>query len=406
MSNTKTIFTAPDLSENSASQLDTYIGEIMPNNDRVLASLGGDLSEYEKLLRDGQVASCFQQRRDAVIAKDWKVTPGRDDELSQKAADSLRKQLENIKFDRITRMMLAGVFHGYAVAECMWAMDGGNVVIDTIKVRKAQRFAFDKDKRLRLKSWGNPDGKLMPEQKFWIYRAGADDDDSPYGKGLAHYLYWPVYLKRNGAKFWTIYMDRFAAPTALAKYGDSADEQDKRTALEAARSLRMTSSIAIPKGFELNLLQALKSSGGDYEKFLLYWDGEISKIILSQTGTTDAKPHVGTANVHSQVRLDILRSDGDLVCESFNDGPVKWLTDWNYPGAAYPKVKRIIEDSREVKANIERDKKLHSMGYQYTDEELRRRHGAGWKRKQNKPESAFGELAIGSPVIEGDWRFE
>jgi phage gp29-like protein len=405
MSYTKTIFTAPELPEYSASQLDAFVGEIMPNEDRVLLSLGGDLSEYEKLLRDGQVASCLQQRRDAVIAREWKVTPGRDDELSKKAADSLRKQLDNIKFDRITRMMLAGVFYGYAVAECLWAMDGGNVVLDTIKVRKAQRFVFDKDKRLRLKSWSDPNGKIMPEQKFWVYRAGADDDDSPYGKGLAHYLYWPVYLKRNGAKFWAIYMDRFAAPTALAKYSDSADEQDKRTALEAARSLRMTSAVAIPKGFELSLLQALKSAGGDYEKFLLYWDGAISKIILSQTGTTDANPYVGTANVHSQVRLDILRSDADLVCESFNDGPAKWLTDWNYPGAAYPKVKRIIEDSNEVKVAIDRDEKLHSMGYQYTDEELRRRHGAGWQRKQNKPESTFGELAAGSPVIEGDCCF-
>ncbi len=364
--------------------LDEFVGEIVPNDDTVLQSLGGDLAEYEKLMRDGQVASCLQQRKDAVIARAWQITPGGDDQRDRDAADFLREQLENIKFDRKTRMMLAGVFYGYAVAECLWNMEDGKVVLDDIKVRKAKRFVFDKDGNVRLKVMGDPDGKVMPERKFWTFCAGADDDDSPYGRGLAYYLYWPVYLKRNGGKFWAIYLDRFASPTALSKYDDSADEKDKANALAAAMAIRTRGAMAIPKGFELTLLEALKSAGGDYEKFLLYWDGDIAKIILSQTGTTDAKPHVGTANVHSQVRLDIIKSDADLVCESFNDGPVKWLTDWNFPGAAYPKVWRVIEDPDEVKSNMDRDSKLHEMGYEYTDDELRRRHGDGWKRKNEE----------------------
>jgi phage gp29-like protein len=372
----------------------------------VLQSLGGDLDEYEKLLRDGQVESCLQQRRDAVIARDWKVTPGGDEQRDRDAADFLREQLDNIKFDRKTRMMLAGVFYGYAVAECMWAMEDGKVVLHDIKVRKAKRFNFDKDGNVRLRTMGDPDGKAMPERKFWTFSSGSDDDDSPYGRGLAYYLYWPVYLKRNGGKFWAIYLDRFAAPTALAKYPEStADQNAKQTALEAAMAIRTRGAMAIPKGFELELLEALKSAGGDYEKFLLYWDGDIAKIILSQTGTTDAKPHVGTADVHSQVRLDIIKSDADLVCESFNDGPAKWLTDWNFPGAAYPKVSRVIEDPDEVKSNMDRDEKLHEMGYEYTDDELRRRHGDGWRRKeetatvpQGDAPAAFAEGTEGDDV--------
>jgi phage gp29-like protein len=409
MTDTKTTSSA-ELMEYSAAggmnDLDTYVGEIVPNEDRVLQSLGGDLAEYEKLMRDGQVESCLQQRRDAVIAREWEVTPGGDDQRDRDAADFLRKQLDNIKFDRKTRMMLSGVFYGYAVSECMWEMEDGKVILKDIKVRKAKRFLFDKDGNVRLRTMGNPDGVVMPERKFWTFSAGADDDDSPYGRGLAYYLYWPVYLKRNGAKFWAIYLDRFAAPTALAKYpADTADKAAKQTALEAAMAIRTRGAMAIPKGFELELLEALKSAGGDYEKFLLYWDGDIAKIILSQTGTTDAKPHVGTANVHSQIKLDIIKSDADLVCESFNDGPARWLTDWNFPGAAYPKVSRVIEDPEEVKSNIDRDEKLHEMGYEYTDDELRRRHGDGWKRKevaasapQHGSPASFAEAGDGDDV--------
>lgn len=35
--------------------------------------------------------------------------------------------------------------------------------------------------------------------------------------GLAHYLYWPTFFKRNGIKFWLIFLEKFGMPTAAAK---------------------------------------------------------------------------------------------------------------------------------------------------------------------------------------------
>jgi hypothetical protein len=52
----------------------------------------------------------------------------------------------------------------------------------------------------------------MPERKFWTFSAGAATDDEPYGLGLGHFLYWPVFFKRNDIKFWLIFLEKFAAP--------------------------------------------------------------------------------------------------------------------------------------------------------------------------------------------------
>ena len=51
-----------------ALDLANFAGEIVSNPDTVLVSLGGELKNYAKLLRDDQVHSLLEQRQDALIA--------------------------------------------------------------------------------------------------------------------------------------------------------------------------------------------------------------------------------------------------------------------------------------------------------------------------------------------------
>ncbi|WP_028588254.1 DUF935 domain-containing protein [Desulfocurvus vexinensis] len=377
--------TKPDLAEYSAAGSDNlfsgYAAEILPNEDRVLTSLGGDLQEYAKLLRDEQVQSGMQQRRDAVIACELEVVPGGNGKRDKMAADALKEMLAALAFDRKTRMMLMGVYYGYAVAECIWGRDGKSVVLEEIKVRKPWRFGFDRDGGLRLLKAGHPSGLVMPDRKFWTFSAGADDDDSPYGRGLAHFLWWPVFLKRNGAKFWAQFLDRFGSPHTKATYPANATDEQKRTAMEAAKALRSGGVTAFPDGFDVALVEATGNGKGNYEGFLKYWDSAISKVILSQTATTEAGPYVGTANVHGQVRREVIKSDADLCCESFNGGVARWLTEWNYPGAVPPQIWRVNQDVEKDKAVIERDEKLYSIGLELTDDAVRERYGDGYRRR-------------------------
>ena len=176
--------------------------QILQPQDSVLAARGGNLAIYDEVLRDEQVKMALDQRRLAVTSCDWEVRPGGESRADKKAADFLKAQLNAIEWDRITGGMLYGVFYGHAVAECLWARDGAQVVFDDIRVRDRKRFAFDGAQRLRLLTSTNPSpGELLPPAKFWSFRTGATHDDEPYGLGLAHWLYWPVYFKRNGIKF-------------------------------------------------------------------------------------------------------------------------------------------------------------------------------------------------------------
>ena len=357
-----------------ALDLANFAGEIVSNPDTVLVSLGGELKNYAKLLRDDQVHSLLEQRQDALIAAEWEVVPGGEDSRDREAADFLRGQLMALNWDAITRRMHKGVLYGYSVAECIFGMDGNRITLDAVKVRKPWRFGFGKDGELKLRV--NAQTFLMPERKFWIAVWGADDDDSPYGQGLGHALWWPVYLKRNGAKFWAAYLDKFGSPSVKSKYPAGATEKEKATALEAAKAFRNESAVAVPEGFDVELIEAEKNSGGSYEEFLKYWDGAIAKIILSQTGTTQQGQYSGTAEVLN-----------DLLCESFNDTVATWLTEWNFPGAKTPQVWRKVPNTRREEAQRAADKGAYEIGLELTDDAINRRYGEDWKRRAAAPVS-------------------
>ncbi|MEX6732595.1 DUF935 family protein [Pseudomonas aeruginosa] len=58
------------------------------------------------------------------------------------------------------------------------------------------------------------------------------------------------------------------------------------------------------------------------------------------------------------MRLDLVKADADLICESFNQGPARWLTEWNFPGAEPPCVYRVVEEPEDMDAKASRDEKV------------------------------------------------
>ena len=358
-----------------------YVSELLVSQDPVLASQGGDLQVYEKVLRDDQVFSTFQQRRMAVTSCEWEVFPGGTKRIDKKAADFLQEVLENIRWDSCTEKMLFGVFYGYAVAECLWVRDGQYITAEAIKVRKQRRFRFDADLNLRLLTLQNPQGERMPSRKFWTFRTGADNDDEPYGLGLGHWLYWPVWFKRNGIKFWLIFLDKFGMPTAHGTYPRGATPDEQAKLLAALSAIQTDSGVITPEGMKIELIEAARSGSVSYDTMLGRMERAISKVVLSQTMTTDDGSSQSQAQVHKDVALWVIKSDADLVCASFNRGPVRWLTEWNFPGAAPPTVYRRVEEVDDLRIRSERDKNIHDMGFKPTLQHITDTYGGEWEAR-------------------------
>lgn len=376
-----------------------FINEIARPVDPMLAQLHGGLKEYRTLLRDDQVKTAFQQRRDAVIAAEWYVEPGGTAAQDKAASDFIREQLESVRFDTVCRKMLAGLFFGYSIAECLWAKDGNRIVLDAVRVKKPERFLFGRDGSIRLKKPDNPKGMILPDRKFWLFSVDSDNDEDPHGLGLGHWCYWPVFLKRNAVKFWAIALEKFGAPTALGQYDTGASDADKRRMLEALRAISSDSAVAVPKGLEVGLIEATRRSGDSHLVFCEYMDKMITRVILGQTGTSENGAYVGTANIQKDVRDEIIKSDADLLCESINQQIITWLTEWNFPGAQPPQVWRKTEDDEDLDLRAKREEIVaRTTGLKPTLKHVQDVYGGEWERGNDsaaQPDRSAASFAEG-----------
>lgn len=384
-----------------------FVGPLLVPADRVLKARGvGDLLIYEQVLSDPQVKACFEQRRSAVTSCEWQVDAASDRPIDQRAAEFVERQLRKVSFDNLTDKMLYSIFYGYAAAEIVYEMDAGLIGWKAIKVRNRRRFRFTPDGELRMLTTHNAlEGEPCPVPYFWHIATGADHDDEPYGIGLGHWCYWPALFKRNGIAFWLTFLEKFASPTAVGKYPTGTTPGDINKLLAALSAIRTDSAIALPEGMTADLLEAARSGTADYKAVHDTMDEAIAKAILGQTMTTENGSSKSQAEVHMVVRQDIVKADADLVCESLNLGPIRWLTMFNFAGAEPPRVFRQVEEPDDLDALAGRDKKVMEMGFKPGIEYVRQTYGDHWEdpaesEPAHQPATGLPAAFAAAPAIE------
>lgn len=366
----------------------TNFGYLTPQDTILMLEGRGDLRTYEKVLQDEQVKSCMQQRVTALTGCEWDVLAGDDRRISKKAADFVKDTLQSIPLNLKMQEAAYGIFYGFTVAEMHPVDDGlGEVVLDAdmggISVRNRRRFKFGEDRKPRLITFKNPLGEEFDElalKNLWWFSAGGDNSDDPYGRGLAHWLFWLTFFKRNDLKYWLIFLEKFAQPTTVGKYPRGATKEEQGKLLAAGKAVQADSTVIIPEGMILELLEANRSGTLDYSTLWDKMNAAIAKVILSQTMTTDNGSSKSQSETHLSVRQDVIRGDRDLICDSFNMHIVRNLMAYNaqkFEGAAMPKFWYKVTEPLDTKAESEKDKNLFSFGFRPSAERVADVYGEG-----------------------------
>jgi phage gp29-like protein len=388
-----------------------WLEQIAENADTILKREGiQDLKLFDALLDDDVAYSAFSQRVLALVSRPWVVEPGDpEDARSVQAADDLRDMLNGLGWDRVCTLMSYARWYGYGVAEGIFTMKAHNgrtiVWLDDIVVPDRKWFAFTNAGELRMRTPTDVNGVEVPPNKFWSVRVGATHDFAPYGTGLAHWCYWPIWFKRNVLQFWALYLEKYGQPTAVVPFMPGASDEDIAKALEVGKAIGSDSAVAIaastndPNGYDLkpHLIEAQRSGGADsYEVFVDKRDDAIRGVILGQPGTSTSKStglNSNQTDVHKDVRDEVVKSDSDTLHESFNSTFPTWLTLWNYgPDVAPPTVYRSLEDEEDVDTIADRDSTLDGLGWRRTEESFRETYGDGYERKPEPEPIAPGKI--------------
>ena len=390
---------APDTGEIISRSGETFLipgawlKRIAGNEDKILARSGGSgLALYDDLLDDDVAMSCFQQRRLAVISREWEVAAGDDkDPRSVEAANHLRENLKSIAFDRICEKMLYAIWHGYAVAEGLFELGPDmKYRLADIVVPDRKHFGFTLEGELRFRPGFTLAGEQLPPNRFWTLRTGASHDFAFYGVGLGHWCYWPIWFKRNVIKFWALYLEKLGYPTVLGEQDDNWTDNEKKSFLSTLVAIGRDRAVKVPSGAsgKIQLMESSRSGAGtsSYLDFVTEQNEALMRVILGQTSTTKATPqglNGKGAEVHADVKHEIVKADSDLLCESFNLTFPRWLTRWNFgEDVAPPRVYRVLDEVEDVDKIAERDVKLKSLGIVRTDESIEEVYGPGYERRE------------------------
>lgn len=352
--------------------IDIFSGYIkrLENPDPVLRSQAGGkgLKLYDEVDQDPHAGAVLQTRYLSVIGRDWDIIPGksgtqrgrpssttREDQI----ADFVKETLEDCNFDQARAELLQGVLYGFYNVEVMWRVTDKGITVRKLIGKHPRRFSFTEERELRLLTPSNMiDGEEVPDRKIITFTYG--DSDNPYGKGLGRKLWWPVWFKKNGIKFWLVFLEKFGMPTTVGKYppGTSKEMQDKL--YEAIDAIHSETGVIIPDGMAIDLMEAARSGKVTYETICEYMDKQMSKAVLGQTGTTEGTPgRLGNEEAQNDVRQDILEADADLLDACLNETLIKWLVDYNYPGVTdYPKIRTHAAPKPDLKERSEIDERL------------------------------------------------
>jgi phage gp29-like protein len=363
------------------------MGGILRAQDDTLITRGQGkgLKIYDDIERDCHAFAVLQKRKMAVVAREWHVEPASDRRLDKKAADMIQRQFEAINFDALTLDLLDAILKGYAVAECMYEAVGSEIRLARYIPRDQRRFQFDENFKLRLMTMQNMmPGELMPDRKFIVHTVGSKDGN-PYGLGLGTRLFWPVFFKRQDITFWLTFADKFGSPTTVGKYPSNADLPEQNELLLKLQQIAQSTAIAIPANMEVEFLEAARGGSNDfYEKLARYCDEQISEAVLGETSTTTGRSsgmNSNQAEVHNDVRLELVQADADLLSGTLNSTIIKWLTEWNMPGATPPTIWRKVEEEEDLNTRSERDHRIMELGYEPTPEYIEETYGEGWVKK-------------------------
>jgi phage gp29-like protein len=368
-----------------AKDIDIFAGWLkrLENPDPVLRTeaAGKGLKLYDEVDRDAHAGSVLQQRCLAVVGKEWEIIPAKSATLKgtsrksgrpaansqeQVVADFVSEVLENCNFDQARQEILRAILYGYYAVEALWQATAdtlkgtSGITIKKLIAKHPRRFIFTPERELRLLTLQNMiEGEQLPDRKFIVFTYG--DSDNPYGRGLGQKLWWPVWFKKNGVKFWLVFLEKFGMPTVKGKYPPGTDPTQQQALMDAIEAIQSDTGIKIPDSMDIEFLEASRAGTVTHEQLCDYMDRQISKAVLGQTLTTEIKGEgsYAASQTHNDVRQEIIEADADLLDSCLNETLIRWIVDYNFPGVAiYPKIKTYTAAKPDLTAQSQIDKTL------------------------------------------------
>lgn len=332
----------------------------------------GDADSYLALAEemeemDLHYASVLGTRKRALSGIEPRVEAASDQARDIAIADAVRKLVNPLVWPDLVEDLLDGLGKGYSVVEMVWDTGAKPWKPDRYEHRDPRWFRYDDHSRreLLLKDEANPMGVLLPRNKFIVHEPKLKTG-IPIRGGLARLAAWCFMFKHYTVVDWVSFVETYGMPIRLGKYGPGASDKDIGVLRRAVTELARDAAAVLPDSMRIEFEQVANSGSGFevFERLAQYLDAQMSKAVLGQTMTTDDGSSMSQAQVHDQVRRDILRADARQLSATLNRDLVRPFVDFNFgpPAAGYPLLLHPVLEPEDTKLLVDALEKLVPMG--------------------------------------------
>ena len=309
-------------------------------------SMNGEPEAYLELAedmeeRDLHYAGVLAARKLQVAGLEITVEAASEDTNDIENADMVRAFIERDAFESELVDMLDAIGKGFSATEIIWETSSSQWNPVALKWRDPRWFRFDEadGETLLLRDIGG-DVALAPFK--WIVHQAKVKSGLPIRGGIARAVCWTFLFKSFTMKDWAIFCEAYGQPLRLGKWGEGATDEDKDVLLRAVANIGVDYSAIVPASMSVEFIKAdISGSHELYEKRCNFLDQQTSKVVLGQTGTTDAiAGGYAVGKVHDGVKADIERSDAKQLAATLNrDFVVAYISLNKGPQKAYPKIR-------------------------------------------------------------------
>ena len=270
--------------------------------------------------KDAHLYSVANTRRLAITGLRWQIVSaaqvreGVDPVAADEAAACCRQMLAGIdNFDFVLQHLSLALGRNIAMAENVWEIRGGELVLADILPVSFERLAFDEWSEPRVLTADEPVyGMALPSNKFIVHTPQAVVGNAMRG-GLMRVSALAYLGKHFAMKDWLVFAEVFGMPVRVARYEPSATPQEKRELLNMLQNMGSDAAGIFSKAVELQFLEAGQGkSPPPYENICNFFNRELAKAWLGETLTVETglqSSTVTSAQIHNEVRLDLRQDD-------------------------------------------------------------------------------------------------
>ena len=365
------------------------------------AAADGDPLAYLELAedieeRDMHYPAVLVTRKRQVSQLPVNVVVASDDPEHVKHADFIREWLDEGILDAALFDLFDAIGKGFSVLEIRWSTEPDRIAPADLVWRDPRWFTFDDVTRDRIMLRNGAEKEELSPHRFIVHRHKAKSGLT-IRSGLARAASWGWMYKAFTLRDWAIFVQNYGQPIRIGKYDQNATAEDRAVLWRAVRNVAGDCAAIIPRSMELQFIEvANKANSAElYEKRADWMDRQLSKLVLGQTGTTDALGGGLAGNTsHRLVQEDLERADAKLASATLTRQLVTLMVAMNFgPQDKYPKLTIGRPDELPVETLVDAVAKLGPLGLTVEASQIRDRLGV------TEPETGKAVELVGGRTV-------